>query len=137
VPVGFGKHENHVVLVDIFIARAIPQLERATLMSEDCEAERRVETLGRGLVIPNRQDDFFQPGECRGTLQHFGEQAPGDPLAAMLPVDKHTPNSGLVALFAASVPSETHGSYQLSAGKSAQHIVIAAGGGQAPAEDIE
>ncbi len=30
-------------------------------MSEDCEAERRVQTLGRGLMIPDREDNLFQP----------------------------------------------------------------------------
>ncbi len=42
-------------------------------MSEDREPERRVEALGRTLMIANSQDDLFQPGKRCGALQHFGE----------------------------------------------------------------
>ena len=121
----------------IFIHGYFPDLQRRRFAPEDREPKRRIELLGRGLLIAHCEDDLFEPNECSRSPQYFRHQAPRDSLATIFSLYKNSPDSALMPFLEARVAPETGGSHEGAAGKGAQHEVFIARGRQASAEDFQ
>lgn len=104
-----------------FVHVCVADLQGVTLVSEDFESERGVESPSRRLVFADRQRDLLQTRLELSAANQFRKQLLCDAAAAMLMGNVDAPDPGLVRVFETRTGVKADGSDQPSFEKGAQN----------------